>query len=747
MRIRGLFGVLGVLAGVVAPAAVGGVISGTVKEVGTGMPVADVAVTAASPSLGRETTVVTDAHGVYRIPGLPPGHYRLLFEKELFRSYARQDVPLREGYSLRLDVSLVPEVTEALYLDRGPPTVDTRSTTRRQLSYELGLPRFRDMAASAPGVGRSAESLAQLIPGVRNEEEGLSFHGSFLFENEYLLDGLSTRDAVLGLNALSLDAELLSKFDVVSGGLAPESGPATGGLVELLTRTGSNDLHGSVFAFWTPRLLEGRRASSGVPSQDAFEHPGDFGATLGGPVRKDTLWFFAGVTPVVGRDAHSLQALGKLTYLIHSDHYASLTFITAPSSQGDTSTEVTRVAVDYHGAALDRWVQVDANAGWLSQRVSPGAGGSGDRTLDRYQARALATLWLTPRWGTHLLKAGVDAERLVHERAGSRSPSNVFGGFVQDTWSFLNRFTLNAGARYDVQRLEGTAAGPASVTSARLSPRVGLVIDPWANGRLKVFAHYGKLQGLIPLGLLDAPALAPDSVADVTLDPELGPMAVNEVLTGLETELTQLSTLGATYTHRKLDRGFALVPQADGSGAVLSNPGQGLLVDSPRATRAYHAVTVELRRNSWSGGWQGRVSYTWSKLTGNPVGPFAVWDGLEPAQRLPLDRPHAIRAQGMREFLLDPTHRLRADVGASYLGASGMPLDGSGKRTPWMQSLDVFLGMSYLFTKDQRVSVRIDAFNVLNFQEATHAMEGDTGLVPVRYQPPRQVRLGVRYGF
>jgi outer membrane receptor protein involved in Fe transport len=338
----------------------------------------------------------------------------------------------------------------------------------------------------------------------------------------------------------------------------------------------------------------------------------------------------------------------------------------------------------------------------------------------------------------------------VYERAGSRTPSTVLGGFVQDSLSIANRFTLNVGARYDMQRLEGDAAGAAPVTSARLAPRVGLIIDPWANGRMKVFAHYGRFQGLIPLGLLDAPATGSDPVAEVTLDPDLAPMASREVVTGLEYEILPTAALGGTYTYRELENGLALVPRTDGSGVVLGNPGSGLAADSPLAARTYHAVTMELRLPSMNG-WLGQVSYTWSKLTGNFVSPFAVWDGLAPIQRLPLDRPHVIRAYGAREFRFGSTRELRATVGASYLGASGALLEGAEKRTPWMQSLDVYLGLRYALRKEHLVTFRLDAFNVLNAQEATWVDAHDTvdNVAPevVRYQPPRQVRFGVRYDF
>jgi hypothetical protein len=312
---------------------------------------------------------------------------------------------------------------------------------------------------------------------------------------------------------------------------------------------------------------------------------------------------------------------------------------------------------------------------------------------------------------------------------------------VQDSLSFLNHFILNAGARYDVQRIDEEGQG--SITSARLSPRLGLIVDPMANGRMKVFAHYGTFQGLIPLGLVE---VSSDGTADVALDPDVEPLSSRELVAGFEYEAPRGVVLAGTYTQRRLENGLALVPRADGSGVVLGNPGSGLAADSPRAARDYDAVTVELRRFFLSG-WQWQVSYTWSKLTGNYAGPFASWDGLAPGRRLPLDRPHVLRVYAAREFRFSSLRNLSAAVGASYLGASGLLLEGSEKRTPWVQSLDTYLDVRYAPRRWHDVTFRLDVFNVLNSQQPAQVEERDTAPGAARYQAPPQVCLGVRYDF
>jgi hypothetical protein len=103
---------------------------GTVIDAQTRQPVPDVVVTATSPNLQGEQTVVTDAQGNYRIPGLPPGVYTMRFEREQFKPYARSDVQLRLNRTIRVNVELLPEsLGEVVEIVGAPPTIDVGSTT------------------------------------------------------------------------------------------------------------------------------------------------------------------------------------------------------------------------------------------------------------------------------------------------------------------------------------------------------------------------------------------------------------------------------------------------------------------------------------------------------------------------------------------------------------------------------------------------------------------------------------------
>ncbi|HZI02923.1 MAG TPA: carboxypeptidase-like regulatory domain-containing protein, partial [Archangium sp.] len=333
---------------------------GTVSNSETDKPIPDVVVIATSPALEGERLVVTDAQGQYRIPDLPPGLYTLRFDRESFRPFSRSEIPLRPDRTVRVTVALLPAPWEEdmSMLSCWPVIVDVGSS-----STEMNIDQTstRLVALNRPmdrrGAARPFEGLAELVPGARSEAYGVSINGASPFENAYRVDGLSTDDPLLGINALPLSVEFLQDMSVITGGAMPEHGRANGGTLRVETRSGSNELYGSVFGNWVPGFLGGTPAPASGPTwtitgQNVLSLQGDAGATLGGPILKDRLWFFAGVAPALTRVTHTrnlsarapgpdginvstpipgtshlfyaeergLQAMGKLTYLLNFEH-------------------------------------------------------------------------------------------------------------------------------------------------------------------------------------------------------------------------------------------------------------------------------------------------------------------------------------------------------------------------------------------------------------------------------------------
>jgi hypothetical protein len=290
------------------------VIIGTVANAdpaSKGTALADVVVTATSPNLQGEQTVVTDAQGQYRIPQLPPGNYVLRFDREGFRPFTRSDIQLRLNRTIRVNVELLPEaLTEQIEITGAPPTIDVGSTTT---GVNVDQEFIRRIAVNRPGgkggAARSFESLAELAPGAQNDLYGVSVNGSTSPENGYVVDGLSTNDPAFGINASPLSIEFVQDVNVITGGYMPEFGRSTGGVINAVTRSGSNEFHGSLFANMTPGVFEGDRQlavneGSVITGLNSLKNLGDFGGTLGGPILQDKLWFFAGFAPSFTRYTH-----------------------------------------------------------------------------------------------------------------------------------------------------------------------------------------------------------------------------------------------------------------------------------------------------------------------------------------------------------------------------------------------------------------------------------------------------------
>lgn len=304
LRATGAFLVAGLLFGSAAMAQSSSVIIGTVSDASNNQPVADVVVTATSPNLQGEQIVVTDAAGQYRIPQLPPGTYTLRFEKESYQPFSRSDIQLRLDRTLRVNVALAPSgIEQTIDVTARAPTIDVGSTST---GVNVGADFVRNIAVVRPtgkgGAARSFESLAEIAPGANADAYGVSINGTTSPENGFVIDGLSVNDPGFGILGTPLSVEFVQDVNVITGGYMPEYGRATGGILNAVTKSGSNEFHGSVFGNWTPGALEGEEKQITSPTasilgQTNLWNLGDFGAEVGGPIAKDKLWFYAGVAP------------------------------------------------------------------------------------------------------------------------------------------------------------------------------------------------------------------------------------------------------------------------------------------------------------------------------------------------------------------------------------------------------------------------------------------------------------------
>ena len=279
------------------------VLTGNVIDTSTKAPVADVVVTATSPSLQGEQVVVTDATGLYRVPQLPPGTYTLRFEKETFRPFAAPaSTSPRTGRSASTSsCSPRPPASETVTVVGTPPTIDIGSSaTGTTINQDF----VRNLAVARPGglagANRSFDSLATTAPQASGDYYGVGINGATSPENLYLIDGISVNNPGFGTLGTPAHRGVHGEVNVVTGGYMPEYGRTSGGVISAVTKSGGNEFHGSVWGTFTPGGLTGAPgavagATPVIQGKRELGNFGDIGATIGGYIIKDKLWFFAGI--------------------------------------------------------------------------------------------------------------------------------------------------------------------------------------------------------------------------------------------------------------------------------------------------------------------------------------------------------------------------------------------------------------------------------------------------------------------
>ncbi len=290
-------------------------LQGKVLDAASKRPLPDVVATLTSPALQGEQTFVTDAAGEFVAPMLPPGVYLVHLESEGFKPFNQGDVTLRLGQTIRVTFSMVPDAlqSEEIVVDARPPTVDVGST-------QSGVTVTPEFIQNLPIVSssRSFESLAATAPTASGDDYGVSIGGSTSPENNFVVDGVRVTDPSVGVNASNLSVDFVKEVQVVTGGYMPEYGRSTGGVVNVVTKSGGNEYHGSVTldlqpAFLTAKAKEIVQPGSAISTDNQNIFTGNLSAELGGPIVKDKLWFFVG-TQLGYHVDRSTRRINTVTY-------------------------------------------------------------------------------------------------------------------------------------------------------------------------------------------------------------------------------------------------------------------------------------------------------------------------------------------------------------------------------------------------------------------------------------------------
>jgi len=664
-----------------------------------GLPVPGATVTVTGPQ-GAKTSVA-GADGRFIVPFLTPGVYSVKAELQGFKAVEQKDITV--SLSGTADVSLKMEVggvTEVVQVTGSVRAVDTTTTT-------IGSVINTDDLKPIP-IGRTFSSTLYLTPGVSSSgtlgTANPSISGGTGLENQYVVDGTNvTNTGYGGLGSYSITFgslgnatpyDFIKEIQVKTGGYGAEYGQATGGVVNVITKSGTNQYRGSTFGYWQPSGMENPwkqyQAVNGSVNTTATK-ASDAGIEGGGPVMQNHLFFFGAIDPgwqsrtftapptfplaklgEVPRDRRTVSYAAKATVQLNSANRIDTSFFGDPS-HGNTGPQRTssllktdtsgfstldygghQQTVKYDGVMNSHWLlegsfarsrntisELPSVDTWqvTDTRVVPNivSGGIGSYEKGNISLSKQWSLKSTNIIGGHQFKYGVQYDDVTYSQLNQRTgptftaadgrqtatgasiqiipdvtlgqiyrvtranfnvsrdiPQTYSNFFGQDTWAIGNRLTVNAGVRYEAEKMSGTIIKDFELKN-NWAARLGAAHDLTGDGKTKVYGNYGRFYARIPLDLAARALSADDSftrgdyydanltrpiplgtatqtpaqlasgtsttthfilagVGADTIDPNAKLSYTNEYVFGLEREVMRNTTFGARFIYRNMPR-------------------------------------------------------------------------------------------------------------------------------------------------------------------------------------------------
>lgn len=270
-------------------------VNGYVRDgLGASVPGAAIEIKNIATNIARSAESNKD--GFYRLAQLTPGEYALVVTRDGFATYVNREIHLKVGEALGVSVTLkVGQINGIVFISTKAQTVaDTTSSQPIRVIgvEEIGrLPingrRFVDFALLTPfsSVSRDGRSANNQIA-----DGGLSFGGMRSWMNNFLIDGIESNNLYNGSIVSSISQDAVREFQVSANNYAPDLGRTAGGVVNIITKSGSNDLHGSLYYFLRNDALDARPGLT-RKGENHFRQ-NQFGITLGGPIRRNKTFFF-----------------------------------------------------------------------------------------------------------------------------------------------------------------------------------------------------------------------------------------------------------------------------------------------------------------------------------------------------------------------------------------------------------------------------------------------------------------------
>ena len=257
--------------------------------------VPDAVITAENIATGLKRTATSDKKGAYTIPDLPIGTYKVTAEHEGFSKIEKPDIHLNVAQTATVDFVLQPgSVTQVIEVQASAEAVDVQPGETMTTSQVANLPingrDFARFAFQAPGsVARS------------NYIADMSFNGQHTVHNQFAIDGVDSSRVdqpymsngfERGSRLLTGSQETVSEFRVQTSDYQAQYGRAAGSFVNIASKSGTNDIHGTLFDYFRNNFLDARNFFNDKPDPQAQFRYNDFGANVGGPIAKDKTFYF-----------------------------------------------------------------------------------------------------------------------------------------------------------------------------------------------------------------------------------------------------------------------------------------------------------------------------------------------------------------------------------------------------------------------------------------------------------------------
>jgi Carboxypeptidase regulatory-like domain/TonB dependent receptor-like, beta-barrel len=328
-----------------------GTITGEVTDP-SGAVVPGASVTITNQATGVKYDLTSNAAGVYYITSVLPGTYTVQVAAGGFKNYENRDVVLSINETLRLDVKLeLGPSTQTVTVEAAVPLVNTEAG--RMSSLVNG-----SQVANMPLNGRDVYDLMQLIPGAVNstniDKENTAggsqtnINGTRANFNGFLFDGMSNKGLSGGSNA-EPSPDFVGEYRIETNNFDAQYSSSAGSITDVSTKSGTNQFHGDVYEFFRNDALNARNFFDGAKKSEWRQN--QFGATIGGPIKKDKIFFFGGyegerfITQVPGLYSMESQAFRDAVIAVNPNSVAALLYKStpgpAPTSGDSVATTVT----------------------------------------------------------------------------------------------------------------------------------------------------------------------------------------------------------------------------------------------------------------------------------------------------------------------------------------------------------------------------------------------------------------------